>query len=306
MQDSAAPNPAERTANSLRGQKMLLKLIAAISMLIDHIGYYFGSWLPPDLYFTMRALGRLAFPIFAFYIALGYRRTSHLGRYFLRLTCFALLSEIIIRTSHDLAGYASYGTNVLFTFVAALGFISGWTLLTSSWRDRVARLQPLTNYCGSQDEADYFQIRYTPGELSLHPVLGMVLGTSAMIISLCAAIYLDSDYGIYGILTVFVFHLVQNKHCYDTDLTGMLNSSLLYLALLNLLALLAYRYLLDLPDRYQYIQLLSIISVFVIYSPRAGRQALYGSKPVAWKQYLWYIFYPAHIFLLCLLVHLIR
>ncbi|MDI9460727.1 MAG: TraX family protein [Saccharofermentanales bacterium] len=285
---------------------MLLKLIAAISMLIDHIGYYFGYWLPPDLYFTLRALGRLAFPIFAFYIALGYRRTGHLGRYFLRLTCFAVLSEIIIRTSHSLAGYGNSGTNVLFTFVAALGFLSGWTLLTSSWRDRVARLQPLTNCFGSKDEPDYFQIRYTPGELSLHPVLGMILGTSAMIISLCAVIYLDSDYDIYGILTVFIFHLIQNKHCDDTDLTGMLNSSLLYLIILNLLTLFAYHFLFGLPGRYNYIQFLSIISVFIIYSPRAGRQALYGSKPTAWKQYLWYIFYPAHIFFLCLLVHLIR
>ncbi|HHV42309.1 MAG TPA: hypothetical protein GXX72_05640 [Clostridiaceae bacterium] len=275
-------------------------------MLIDHIGYYFGSWLPSDLYFTLRALGRLSFPIFAFYIALGYRRTSHLGRYFMRLICFALVSEVIIRKSHELAGYLTKGTNVLFTFVASLGFISGWVLLTNSWRDRVARLELLTDCGGNTDNHSYFQVKFTPGDISLPPLLGMVLGTCAMIISLFAVTYLKSDYEIYGILTVFVFHLVQTKHQNETNLTKMLNNSLVYLITLNVLTLIGYHLLLKQPQEYNYVQLLSIMSVFVIYSPHPGRLALYGKRPSAWKQYLWYVFYPSHIFLLCLIVYLIR
>ena len=57
-----------------------LKLIAAASMLIDHMGLIF---FPTVLW--LRALGRLAMPIFAFCIAEGCRYTRNKTRYFLML-----------------------------------------------------------------------------------------------------------------------------------------------------------------------------------------------------------------------------
>ena len=75
-----------------------LKVIAVVSMTIDHIAYYIldqqlgmgGSWL----YETMRCIGRLAFPIFAFLIVEGYHHTRHIGRYMLALLMTAIISEI--------------------------------------------------------------------------------------------------------------------------------------------------------------------------------------------------------------------
>lgn len=66
-----------------------LRLIAIISMLIDHA----GCLLCPEAIW-MRCIGRMAFPIFAFQIAEGYRHTRDVRRYCLRLLGFALLSEI--------------------------------------------------------------------------------------------------------------------------------------------------------------------------------------------------------------------
>ena len=285
---------------------MLLKLIAAIIMLIDHIGYYFFRWLPNDLYFTFRSIGRLAFPIFAYYIALGYRRTGHLWRYFLRLLGFAVISEVIIRRGHELAAIHTSGTNILFTFAAALGFISGWTLLTNSWRDRVARLELLTNAGRENNDPNYYQIKFTPGDVSLHPALGMLLGIAAMIVSLAAVIYLKSDYGIYGVLTVFAFHLVLTSNKDEEDLSVLLNKSLLAITMLNIGTLITYHFILGMPGEFSYYQLLSILSVFIIFSSNAGKQTLFGSKPAAWKRYSLYAFYPLHIFILCLIVYLIR
>lgn len=51
-----------------------LKVIAMISMVIDHIALY----LMDDsivLYETMRCIGRIAFPVFAFLIAEGFIHT---------------------------------------------------------------------------------------------------------------------------------------------------------------------------------------------------------------------------------------
>lgn len=54
-----------------------LKIIAAVCMVIDHIGYLF---FPTDIVFRM--IGRIAFPIFSFFIAEGCRYTKNRLRYF--------------------------------------------------------------------------------------------------------------------------------------------------------------------------------------------------------------------------------
>lgn len=67
-----------------------LKLIAAVSMLVDHVGLL----LFPQTVF-LRILGRLAFPIFAFMIAEGCKYTRSPWRYFRNLALLALLCQIV-------------------------------------------------------------------------------------------------------------------------------------------------------------------------------------------------------------------
>jgi len=69
-----------------------LKIIALTTMIIDHIGDVWSYAVPE--YFFMRSVGRVAFPIYAFLIAEGCRRTKNLRGYMTRLGVFALISEI--------------------------------------------------------------------------------------------------------------------------------------------------------------------------------------------------------------------
>lgn len=66
-----------------------LKLLALVTMLIDHIGAVF---FPQHLF--LRYIGRLSFPIYAFLISEGFVHSKNRGKYFLRLFAFGLISEI--------------------------------------------------------------------------------------------------------------------------------------------------------------------------------------------------------------------
>ena len=75
-----------------------LKLIACITMLIDHFGHAIVPYLRvpymAELYYVCRIIGRIAFPIYCFLLAEGMRRTRNPGNYILRLGIGILLAEL--------------------------------------------------------------------------------------------------------------------------------------------------------------------------------------------------------------------
>ena len=71
----------------------VLKIIAMITMIIDHSGDVFNPLLH-EKSLIFNAVGRIAFPLFAFMVVEGYTHTSNIKKYLLRLFIFALISEI--------------------------------------------------------------------------------------------------------------------------------------------------------------------------------------------------------------------
>ncbi len=67
-----------------------IKLIALVSMTIDHIGYI----LFPDV-LILRLIGRLAFPIYAYFIAEGCVYTKNKYRYFFTILGLGLACQLI-------------------------------------------------------------------------------------------------------------------------------------------------------------------------------------------------------------------
>lgn len=120
-----------------------LKLIACVSMLLDHVGAtlvmllfsvgpneYKGILL--DLYDALRCIGRLAFPIYCFLLAEGSAHTRNPLRYGLRLAFLALLSEI----PFDLAFFGGIEwshQNVMLTLLLGLMALEGMKRTDNGW-----------------------------------------------------------------------------------------------------------------------------------------------------------------------------
>ncbi|MDF2673199.1 MAG: conjugal transfer protein TraX, partial [Clostridiales bacterium] len=95
-----------------------LKILAMVTMFIDHVGYMF---FPGQMLY--RTIGRLAFPIFAYQIAIGYSKTSNLKKYVERLFIFALITQIPYSFFNSELSFNPLHFNVLFMFLAAIAVV---------------------------------------------------------------------------------------------------------------------------------------------------------------------------------------
>lgn len=83
-----------------------MKLLAVLSMLVDHSAIFlFPRFIDVKLYMAMRAVGRFAFPVFAFLIVNGFERSRSIGRYLTRLVAFAVISQIPYVLASDVNHY---------------------------------------------------------------------------------------------------------------------------------------------------------------------------------------------------------
>ena len=102
------------------GQSNYIKLLAMVSMFIDHMGLI----LFPEIE-LFRIIGRLAFPLLAFQIGIGYAHTRSFKNYLLRLFFFGAAMQsfyIIAGTLLDFDRQPNY-LNVFFTLALGLAAI---------------------------------------------------------------------------------------------------------------------------------------------------------------------------------------
>jgi len=108
---------AARIAQPLNRDAGLIKLVAMVTMLIDHTGAIF---FPGVL--EMRIIGRIAFPLYCFGIVMGFAHTRSWPKYALRLFIGALVTQpcFMLALDHQLLEL-----NVMFTLLLGLLSIVG-------------------------------------------------------------------------------------------------------------------------------------------------------------------------------------
>lgn len=193
-----------------------LKLIALVSMIVDHIGAFivknyvikagFFSQTTVDMlndwkqenaflyygYHTMRGVGRLAFPIYCFLLVEGFKYTKNRTKYCLRLLIFAIISEI----PFDLAfkgvwWYPSY-QNVFFTLL--LGFIGMWSM------DVI--MKKLSNE-------------------DLWPYIKICLCIVIVALLMGVGYFLKTDYNMYGVMTIMIMYMLRHSVVSESIMGGL-------------------------------------------------------------------------------------
>ena len=171
----------------------LLKLLALITMTIDHSGAMLMA-LGHDTMF-MRIIGRAAFPIYAFLIAEGVRKTRSQWKYLLRLAAFALVSEIAfdlfvgLESGRGVALFSMAQQNVFFTLAAGAG-----ACVLYDW---------------------------------LKPKSGLLAGLAVLGIAF-AAEYLHTDYGFFGVIAIAIAFLCKDVKGSAIAVTGIIGGMYLF------------------------------------------------------------------------------
>ena len=165
----------------------MLKIIAMVSMVFDHVGDMFF----PDTDW-MRMVGRIAMPIFAFCITEGYIHTRNKKKYLMRMGIFALISEV----PFDLAFDGKVGLshqNIMLSFFLAIIALMLFDLIR-----------------GSKDEIK-----------GRNSVLLTILGVLAVIAMAVLAFLVKADYTMFAVASVFLFYAFKDTNHFVRPIPGV-------------------------------------------------------------------------------------
>lgn len=252
----------------------MLKIIALVSMVIDHIGcvlnalyrynaagaYYADT--VSDAYWPWRLVGRLAFPIFAFLIAEGCAHTRDLKKYILRLGLFALISQI---------PYQIF-INLQYAPEALLRFTNSNVLVTLC-------LGAAAVYC--------YRKSWEDAKYRLAYVLGILAAFAAVILR-------RGEYDIGGLAIILLVYALRPKTANDPD--ARIHGSYIGQALACTLAAFLYYSL------FLHAGVFELAAVALSGIPLLLYTGKPGSRRGKWG---FYAFYPAHLLALSLVMLLV-
>lgn len=257
-----------------------LKMIALVTMLIDHIGavviwrllegtytirastqmsnyvgdkiivwFFKNQELMYTIYENMRLIGRMAFPLYCFLLVEGFLHTRNVKKYAFRLFLFALLSEIPFDFALEGTFWNPMYNNVFFTLLLGLLCIN-----CLDWLERMFQRW-------QEKKWDKFI-----GNCIKYFLFFVVIGGMSVI----AEEILMTDYGMSGVVAIALIWLFRSQKVVGFSSSilalGLLSSSIEYFAI-------------------------CMLPFIMKYDGTRGKQT----------KYVFYAFYPVHLFLLGLI-----
>lgn len=271
---------------------LALKILAILFMFIDHLGFAIGSSAFAAVnfgggYYFCRAVGRLAFPIFAFLIANGFKHTKNLKKYILRIFAFAIISEVpfdlFVSGKVTLVSWSGllpdlHFNNVFFTLLLGLLFLCSHRYYTEKYKKFAW------------------------------------VASSVTLFVICAfAGFITSDYGAVGVAWVALFGLFDIQNREKMPFLFMGAAVLAYWRIISRCILVAVYRLVSISISHipvlwyffsnswgvmAFIQPFALVAFgfFFMYNGKSGMPQNKNARKAL--QYAFYLFYPLHILIL--------
>lgn len=243
----------------------VLKIIAIISMLIDHMAVALYEVIPGDMwdiYDVGRWIGRTAFPLFCFMIVEGYYHTRNKWRYLGSLIFLAIISEIpfdaLIANNGFVLEYSSQ--NVFFTL--ALGLFA--IIIIDGVNEKVKNI-----------------------------FLSKILQFAAVLVILVSSLQMSADYGIVGvvlILFIYYFEKMQAGLAKINEKFASDKTKFVLAGIAVLIWLVSYDFL---AGRVSESFGFPAVVLIMLYNGQRGSYKI--------PKYVFYFFYPVHLIVLCLI-----
>ena len=278
-----------------------IKIVALLTMTVDHIGVMFNNFLP------CRYIGRLALPLFCFMITEGVIHTKNFKKYALRLGIMASAISIVLIGSDTIPFFVNNNLSMRYEGIIfldlLLGAVAVYCLMNKKWYIKLLALLPL-----AYGVASYFAMAFDDcgcyGQVLWFPY------------------FLRTQYGWYGIAMIIGFYFARVltrlffKHQstisgVDADTYRGTRTEQIAINLFSTLILIAitliyyFAYLIMSQFIYMnviyYVQLYSMISgaFILLYSGARG----YNKK---WFQYGTYLYYILHIAIIAVIAAIIQ
>lgn len=173
-----------------------LKIIAIVTMLIDHIGAALieqGVWFKIDpnakvdrVYAydeIFRIIGRISFPLFCFLVVEGILHTRDVRKYAIRLGIFAIISEIPFNLAFSNKVVDLSGFNVFFTLFISVSVVAG-----------------------------YIAIKESTQKFYEEPQVKWFLCTTIFLVGLLVAGVTNTDYDVAGVCAIMVMYEFSSRN----------------------------------------------------------------------------------------------
>ena len=251
-----------------------IKIIAIITMLIDHL----KDGLFPD-YYVMNIIGRIAFPLFAFQVAIGYEKTKNVYKYMQRMLIFAIISEFAFYIFSQRFFNGQLVFNVMFTLLFGI-------MVMHVWDFKVYNKEDENKNINKKDKIN--QKPKTNKESNLINNIFIWIIKIFIIFTLCyIAEKFKFDYGALGVLFILAIHLLFNR-----------DKKIIFSILYLLYCIYEFRAFFGVvPDGITFLYIAFMYFPIVI-------MFLYNGKKGPSLKYFFYLFYPIHISIIILLSYI--
>lgn len=197
-----------------REQRQFIQVVAALTMLIDHIGAVF---FPTVL--GLRAIGRLSFPLFAFGIAQGVTYTSDFRKYMVRILLAAAVSQPIYTklfgiTQLNPLFMLAWGAAALFFWnkgkkILSYLFLIGCCFVDMSYGWYGVWTIFFFGFYGTKESLCFY------GQVVLNVLYGLATGAWIQVLSLFSFMFLDGKWRIQALskpLPRYFFYVFYPLH----------------------------------------------------------------------------------------------